>query len=111
MIMIIFCILLLVLLLALVSANVRGINKGGHHGGLPRGMKVHPNITSPLSRSVTKMNTIDTPKKFSVVSMALDHHSEGTWHIPSLHDKYSAGWNRSFYTAEKNMRPYACTIK
>ncbi len=47
---------------------------------------------------------------FSVVSMVVDHHSEGSWYVPSLHDKYSIGWNRTvgrgFLT-----RPYACNIR
>lgn len=42
--------------------------------------------------------------------MVVDHHSEGSWYIPSLHHKYSIGWN---ITIKKGFlsRPYACNIR
>jgi hypothetical protein len=60
--------------------------------------------------SITKWDFIDTKRKFTILSMSVDHHSDGSWYIPSLHDKFSIGWNR---TVEKGFmnRPNACVIR
>eukprot|EP00605_Chrysophyceae_sp_TOSAG23-4_P000234 GSChrysophyteH1.ASY1.ANO1.271.1 assembled CDS len=42
--------------------------------------------------------------------MHMQHHSDTSWHVPSLHDMYSPGWNRTF-AAMKMLRPHACTLK
>ena len=50
-------------------------------------------------RSVQGFDTIDKGKHFSVLSMALSHHSDGSWVVPSLHNRGSAGWNRTMIKA------------
>ena len=62
------------------------------------------------TRSVTHWNLIDEPGKISVSSMSVEHHADSSWHVPSFHDKYSAGWNRTIWK-EKATRPYACTVR
>jgi len=102
-------VLLLLLALVAVAGNPRHSTGAHHgkHGGVPRG-RGGGNFTLP--RSITELNTVDTPKRFSVVSMAVSHHSDVGWHVPALHDKYSIGWNRTF-AADKMLRPYACTLR
>ena len=60
--------------------------------------------------SVRKWNFIHESKKFSVTTMHIDHHSDGSWYIPSLHEKYSAGWNRTVSSGFL-LRPYSCNIR
>jgi len=99
---------LVLLALVAVDGNLRRTaSHHGKHGGVPRG-KGGGNFTLP--RSISELNMIDTPKRFSVVSMAVSHHSDVGWHVPSLHVKYSVGWNRTF-ASEKMLRPYACTLR
>jgi hypothetical protein len=101
--------ILLFLLLTAVVANVKpGGAHNRHHGGVPKGKGGTGGIA--LTKSVTKTNKIDEPGKFSVISMHLQHHADTSWHVPSLHDKYSWGWNRTFVN-EKMLRPHACTLK
>jgi hypothetical protein len=60
--------------------------------------------------SVTKCNRLSISKKFSILSLKVDHNTEGPWYIPSLHDKYSIGWNRTIAEGFLN-RPYSCTLR
>lgn len=63
-----------------------------------------------IKPSIKSWDTIETPKKFTITSMVVDHHSDGSWYLQSYHEKYSIGWNRTsrnqFLT-----RPYACNIR
>lgn len=61
-------------------------------------------------RTVHAFETIDKSKHFSVLSMSLSHHSDGSWVVPSLHNRGSAGWNRTIIKGNL-LRPYACTIQ
>ena len=81
-----------------------------------------------VSASILSWDAIETPKRISIVSMSVDHHTSGvisdsalyiiffysfivqSWYIPSLHQKYSVGWNR---TVERGFlsRPFACSLR
>lgn len=69
--------------------------------------------TNKLQPTIAKWDFIDdksSTKKISLLSMVVDHHSDGSWYMPSLHEKFSVGWNRS---VEKGYltRPHACNIR
>lgn len=54
----------------------------------------HVNKTIPPS--VIKYESyIGKGDAFTITSMVVDQHIDTNWYIPSFHDKYSAGWNRS----------------
>lgn len=63
-----------------------------------------------ITSSIAKWDMIDADKKFSILSMHVDHHSDGSWYVPSMHDKFSVGWNRS---TEKGFleKPNACNLR
>jgi len=42
--------------------------------------------------------------------MAVEHHSDGSWFLPSFHQRDSIGWNRTMVKG-KLQRPLACTIR
>lgn len=48
-----------------------------------------------LQPSLSKIMSINTAGRFSLTSMAVQHRSSGSWYLPHLHDKFSAGWNRT----------------
>jgi hypothetical protein len=64
--------------------------------------KVHPSLRS--------WNTVDTPKRFAVTSMVVDHSSSGNWFMKSLHEKHSIGWNRTLGLPFSGS-PVACNIR
>lgn len=64
--------------------------------------KVHPSVNDWID--------IDVAGKFTILTMHVDHHQESNWHVNSLHDIGSIGWNRT-QTQEGIHRPYACTLK
>ena len=66
------------------------------------------NVSTPSS--VTTWNTIDAPKRIAITSIVVDHHSDGSWHVPSLHEKYSVGWNRTVQLPNIH-RPFACNVR
>ena len=45
--------------------------------------------------SLSKIVSINTAGRFSLTSMAVQHGSSGSWYMPHLHEKHSAGWNRT----------------
>lgn len=47
--------------------------------------------------SVADWEIIDKPGHFSVISMSVDHHSDSSWFISSLHSKNSIGYNRTVH--------------
>jgi hypothetical protein len=63
-----------------------------------------------ISPSVTQWESLDTPGKFSIVSISVSHHSDSSWFLPALHEKYSIGWNRTINKGFLN-RPYSCNIR
>lgn len=69
-----------------------------------------PRINSKIPPSVSRWNFIHEKGKLSIISMVIDHHSDGSWYVPSLHEKYSIGWNRSIERGYL-LRPYACNIR
>ena len=101
--------LLLSCILCVSVVSSAPVKHARHHGGFPHGRQNHgANIT--IARSVIKTTNIDVEGKFTVMSMAMNHHSDSSWSIPSLHDKYSAGWNRTV-AGEKMLRPHACSLR
>jgi hypothetical protein len=71
----------------------------------------HPaRINDTHPPSVLTFNTIDEPSKFSIISMVVDHHVDTKWYVPSFHERYSAGWNRSMSLGFL-LRPYSCHIR
>ena len=48
-----------------------------------------------IQPSLSKIVSINSAGRFSLTSMAVQHRSSGSWYLPHLHDKYSAGWNRT----------------
>lgn len=61
--------------------------------------------------SIAEWHTVDTAATtVTILSMSVDHHADSPWYIPSLHEKYSIGWNR---TREYGFstRPYACSLR
>jgi len=103
------CILICFFLLWLdaTSSNQRGKHRHMQHLLLKL---ADTTINATIAPSVTSWNTIDTPKRIAVTSMSVDHHSDGSWHVPSMHERNSAGWNRTFNKASL-LRPYACNIR
>ena len=87
---------------ALASRQQRGSGRRRDGEGSPHSKHAH--------RTVHGFETIDKDKHFSVLSMSLSHHSDGSWVVPSLHNRGSAGWNRTMIKGNL-MRPYACTIQ
>jgi hypothetical protein len=45
--------------------------------------------------SLSKIMSINAAGRFSLTSMAVQHGSSGSWYLAHLHEKYSAGWNRT----------------
>lgn len=67
-------------------------------------------IASKVPASLTKWTLVHEQKKFSMTTMVLNHHEDGSWYIPSLHEKYSIGWNRT--VAQSSLtRPFSCHIR
>ncbi len=60
--------------------------------------------------SLKNWNTVDTPKRFAITSMVVEHSRPTNWYVSSLHDKYSAGWNRTQQSAFSN-NPVACNVR
>lgn len=65
---------------------------------------------SKIPPSLSKWSFLHEPRRFTLTTMVLDHHSEGSWFVPSLHQKYSIGWNRSEALGFLS-RPYSCSIR
>lgn len=42
--------------------------------------------------------------------MAVEHHADGSWFLPSYHERDSAGWNRTMLKG-RLQRPFACNIR
>jgi hypothetical protein len=59
--------------------------------------------------TVLSRDTINDEGKFSILSMNVDFTTPERWYIPSMHDRYSAGYNRS--SASAFSKPYACTVR
>jgi hypothetical protein len=95
---------LLLLLVAVVSATLTNFDelKTLNDISLSTFFKITP--------SIKKWNTVDTPKRFAINSMVVDHSSSGNWFIKSLHEKYSIGWNRTQEMAFSRS-PIACNIR
>jgi hypothetical protein len=63
-----------------------------------------------IKPSIDSWDTTSQKKSFSIISMIVDHHSPSSWYIPHLHDKYTAGWNRSTLKGFLNS-PFACDVR
>jgi hypothetical protein len=64
-----------------------------------------------IPHSLYKWQIIEKGNTFSIVSMHVDHHFDSTWYVPSLHSKYSIGWNKTYFDRAFHQRPFACGIK
>lgn len=60
--------------------------------------------------SVKRWDTVDTPGKLSIISIAVDHGEQSGWYLRSMHEKYSVGWNRTLEKPSLNS-PIACSIR
>ncbi len=63
-----------------------------------------------MPASVSSWESVEVPKRFSITSMTIDHHSEGPWYQPALHMKDSVGWNRTVESGH-TLKPIACTVR
>jgi hypothetical protein len=63
-----------------------------------------------IPSSVVYWDILTEPKKISILSAVVEHRHDGNWYVPSLHQKYSIGWNRSVAKGHLN-RPSACNIR
>ena len=84
------------------------VNSLPHWSQLKMNDKLSPSIKrwQPL-RTTENGNSND--QNFAVMSMHVYNSNEGTWYIPSRHEKYSAGWNRS--VSSSNTRSDTCNIQ
>ena len=100
---------LLVLLLLVPLAGNRHAHAHGRHHPPPLALRtLHSN--SSVAPSVISWNTVTTPRRISITSMTVEHHSDGSWFLPSFHERHSAGWNRTMLKG-KLQRPFACNIR
>eukprot|EP01032_Pedospumella_encystans_P020877 gene20877-23708_t len=60
--------------------------------------------------SLKSWNSVDTPKRFAITSMVVEHSKHAAWYVPALHQKYSSGWNRTT-AASTAHSPLACNIR
>ena len=69
-------------------------------------------IIPPSLLSFTKLIAPDgTQQNLSVISVHTEMSpTESKWYIPSMHDQYSAGWNRTMDAYYAN-RPFACHLR
>jgi hypothetical protein len=47
--------------------------------------------------SVETWENIEKSKRFTILSMNVDHHSDTSWYMPALHAKDSIGYNRTIH--------------
>jgi len=72
--------------------------------------KNSPLTKSTISPSIINLESIDNKNRFSVTSLTLEHGSDCKWYIPSFHQKYSSGWNRTVEAGFLS-RPFACHLR
>ena len=60
--------------------------------------------------TILQFDKVDKPGRISLLSMVLDHHSEGSWYVPAQHGKFSAGWNRTVNRGFLD-KPHACEFR
>jgi len=71
----------------------------------------HPaRINDTHPPSISKFDNVDTPGRFSLISMVVENHRDVPWYVPSFHERYSAGWNRTTSLGFM-LRPYACHLR
>jgi hypothetical protein len=46
-----------------------------------------------LPSSIISWDTVDEPKRISLLTVAIQHGHDGGWYIPSVHEKHSVGKN------------------
>jgi hypothetical protein len=93
------------------SAKV--ISPGGLYGFGDIDSFAGPKLESffKITPSLKSWNIVDTSQRFNIISMSVDHSSQSSWFMPSLHEKYSAGWNRSVHSSQFSNMPIACNIR
>lgn len=99
------------------NKNIRGHGKVGQSSAMQDGLQNSQNefvrthqTNGSISASITNWNMVTSPRRFSITSMVVDHHSDGSWFLPSFHERDSIGWNRTLLRG-KLQRPFACTIR
>lgn len=97
---------LLCIVIALLCRRVEGSADASFAPCKQLQLKSNDSIPS----SVVYWDTVTDPKKISILSAVVEHRHDGNWYIPSLHKKYSIGWNRSVVKGHLN-RPSACNIR
>lgn len=60
--------------------------------------------------SISKWEYIELKDHFTILSMQVDHHSDSSWFMHSLHEKGSIGWNRTLDSGF-HRRPLACSLR
>ena len=60
--------------------------------------------------SILTYDKVDKPGRFTLLSMVVDHHNEGSWYVPSQHNKFSPGWNRTVNQGFLT-KPHACEFR
>lgn len=72
------------------------------------GAKLETYFKTPSS--LKSWNSVDTPKRFAITSMVVEHSKHAAWYVPALHQKYSSGWNRTT-AASASHNHLACNIR
>lgn len=63
-----------------------------------------------ITPSLLQLDVIEKDSTFTLTSMVIDHGRGGSWFVPSLHEKYSAGWNRTV-NRQYISHPHSCNIR
>jgi hypothetical protein len=86
----------------------------GHHGQQQQQQQQQqqgqPRTNVSIAPSITSWNTVTMPGRFAITSMTVEHHSDGSWFLPSFHERDTAGWNRTILKG-KLQRPFACNVR
>ena len=88
----------------------QGILSGMKHGGNTGVKRQSVDQSSKLGPSLISLTPIEMKKSFTLTSMDVKHRSDSRWYVPHCHDRYSAGWNRTFVHGFMN-RPMVCNIR
>ena len=63
-----------------------------------------------LFPTVLQFDRVDKAGRFSLLSVLVNHAAETPWYVPSLHHKFSVGWNRTVNRGFLN-KPHACEFR
>jgi hypothetical protein len=77
---------------------------------LPNDLFYNVKTAAEFPLTVVKWETLEQPRKFSLLTVDVEHNSAGTWYVPAQHQKNSIGKNLSQFTGIESY-PQACTIQ